>query len=195
MEAARRRLRKLERGQYVFRYRGNRMAESLFSLGPQGRRIVEKDTGREIRLERRPPKQLEHFLGINDLRIAAEACSELAYFFACWELPGLRWRYPIVPDAVFSVKGRTYAAEFDRGQEGLRFFVRTKLATYADGLVGFPLAAVLIIAERETRMRSLLSCAPATRTPLLFTTIDRLREQGLRGAVFCNRAGVKVQVI
>src|SRR5205823_9240350 len=31
-------------------------------------------------LERQPPKQLERFIGINELRIAAERSTELAYF-------------------------------------------------------------------------------------------------------------------
>ncbi len=195
IEAARKRLRKLESGQYVFRYRENQMMESLFSLGPKGRLAIESQTGREVRLERRPPKQLEHFVGINDLRIAAEMRTDLKYFFACWELPALKWRYPVIPDAVCGVKKQTFAIEFDRGQESLRFFVRTKLATYGEGLVGFPLDAVLVIADRDVRMRSLMKCAPVTTKRLLFSSIDWIRDRGLFGAAFYDRAGREASLI
>src|SRR5437773_1930263 len=126
LAAARKRLRTLERSKYIARYRPHWMAESLLTLGTDGKRMLEKHEGLTIAMQRRPPKQLEHCLGINDLRIAAEKLPDLEYFFACWELADLNWRHRIVPDALMRIGGRTYALEFDRGQEGLRFFLKTK---------------------------------------------------------------------
>src|SRR5437867_7225494 len=125
--------------------REHRMTEALFTLGPEGKRVLERSGPGEVVLERQPPKQLEHFIGINDLRIAAERSTELDYFFACWQLPGLGWSHAIIPDAVFSLARRTFAVEFDRGKEGIRYLIRTKLAVYLRGLKGFPLAAVLVV--------------------------------------------------
>src|SRR5437879_2289510 len=88
------------------------------------------------------PKQLEHMAGINDIRIAAEMTGRASYFFAAWELPGIGWKYPIIPDAVFRLADRTFAAEYDRGLEGLRYFIKTKIACYRRGLAGLLLAAV-----------------------------------------------------
>ena len=56
--------------------------------------------------------------------------TELGYFFACWELPGLGWSHGIIPDAVFSLAHHTFAVEFDRGKEGIRYFIRTKIGAY-----------------------------------------------------------------
>ena len=166
------------------------MTESLFSLGHEGKRVLEKRVGCEVRLERQPPKQLDHFVGINDLRIAAESSGDLTYFFACWELPALKWRYSIIPDAVFGVRKQTFAIEFDRGQESLRFFAKTKIETYSRGLAGFPLSAVLIIADREPRMRSLMkSGAGASGARILYSTIDIVRQEGLWAPVFYERDG------
>src|SRR5436853_547170 len=82
------------------------------------------------RLPRRPPKQLAHLAGINDIRIAAELAGHLSYFFACWELPAFDWPHPIIPDAVCALSGRTFAIEYDRGMEGVRFFAETKITRY-----------------------------------------------------------------
>lgn len=140
-------------------------------------------------MERRPPLQREHYLAVNDLRIAAELAGSLAYFFAYWELPGLGWRRRLIPDAVFSLADRTFALEFDRGVEGVQFFIRTKIATYRRGLDGLPLAAVLVITDREPRMASLAKAIGDTGGRMLFSTLDAVREKGLLGPVFHRAPG------
>lgn len=142
-----------------------------------------------VALERRPPLQREHYLAVNDLRIAAELAGSLAYFFAYWELPGLGWRHRLIPDAVFSLADRTFALEFDRGVEGVQFFIRTKIATYRRGLDGLPLAAVLVITDREPRMASLAKAIGDTGGRMLFSTLDAVREKGLLGPVFHRAPG------
>jgi hypothetical protein len=130
MSAARRRLRQLARAGYVRKHQEDRMREALFTLDRGGKRALERKGIGEITLERRPPKQLEHLIGINDIRVAAELTGRISFFFAAWELPRIGWKYPIVPDAVFRLADRTFAAEFDRGVEGIRFFMRTKITVY-----------------------------------------------------------------
>ena len=61
-DAARKRLRMLTDAQYLMMYREHRMAEALFALGPKGKQALEKRGAEEITLERKPPKQWEHFL-------------------------------------------------------------------------------------------------------------------------------------
>src|SRR5438128_11566806 len=121
------------------------MMETLFTLGLEGKRVLEQVSAGEIRLERKPPKQLAHCAGINDIRIAAELAGSLSYFFACWELPAFGWQHPLIPDAVCAFSDRTFAIEYDRGMEGVSFFAETKLALYERRLDCLALTAVVVI--------------------------------------------------
>jgi len=195
--AARKRLRRLAEGGYIVKVQPNRMAEALFRLGPEGKRHLERaNTKAVINLDRQPPKQLEHFCGVNDMRIAAEVGLPLQYFFAYWELPGIDWRQPIIPDAVFGVAtGRAFAVEFDRGQENIRYFTTTKLNFYRRGLDGFPLERVLIITDRQARLESLAKAVGSTGARVLLTRLDLIQQHGLTAPIFfesCNGQGVKL---
>ncbi len=187
LDAARKRLRKLSDAGYLTRFREHRMSEALFALGAEGKRVLEKSGVAEVVLERKPPTQREHFVGINDLRIAAELTGGLSYFFGYWELPGVGWRYQVIPDAVLSMRNTAFAAEFDRGVESVRFFKKTKVVFYRRGLEGFPVAAVLIIADRKARMESLARGIPNEHGHFLFSTIDAVRKRGLLAPIFYRR--------
>ena len=188
-DAARKRLRKLTANGYLFMVREGRMEQALFTLGREGKRALESESSAAVALERRPPTQREHFLAVNDVRIAAELGGSLSYFFAYWELPGIGWGHPLIPDAVFSIADRTFALEFDRGVEGVRFFVRTKIPTYRRGLDGLPLDAVLVVTDREPRMVSLAKAIGDTGGRMMYSTIDAVREKGILGPVFYRTPG------
>ena len=188
-DAARKRLRKLTAGEYLVMVREGRMNEALFTLGRAGKRVVETAGMTPPALERRPPAQREHFLAVNDVRIAAELAGSLSYFFAYWELPGLGWRHSLIPDAVFRMADRTFALEFDRGVEGIQFFIRTKVSAYSRGLDGLPLTAVLVVTDRDARMASLAKAIGDMKGRVLFGTIDAVRAHGLLGPVFRRQAG------
>lgn len=159
------------------------MHEAVFALGIQGKRTLERNGVEGITLERQPPKQREHMTGINDIRIAAEMAGGLDYFFAAWELPGIGWKLPMVPDAVFQIADRTFAAEYDRGLEGLKYFVGSKIAWYRNGPPDLPLAGVLVMADRDARMRT-LATAIGDRDGMFFcVTIDQIRREGLPAAM------------
>ncbi len=113
LDAARKRLRKLTDAGYLVIVRQNRLSGCWFTLGKEGKRILEADICDEVRLERVLRKQREHLLGINDVRISAELTSNLSYFLACWELPGLGWDHVVIPDAVFSLGGKKVVLEYD----------------------------------------------------------------------------------
>lgn len=189
MDAARKRLRKLTAHDYLVAVRNGRMDQALFTLGREGKRTLETASCAVVALERRPPTQREHFLAVNDVRIAAELVGSLAYFFAYWELPAIGWRHPLIPDAVFSIADRTFALEFDRGVEGVQFFIRSKIATYRRGLDGLPLAAVLVVTDREPRMVSLAKAIGDTQGRMMYSTLDAVREKGILGPVFHRAAG------
>ena len=189
VDAARKRLRKLTAGKYLDMVRESRMDEALFTLGRAGKRILETASAAPVALERKPPTQREHFLAVNDVRIAAELAGSLSYFFAYWELPGLGWRHPLIPDAVFRMADRTFALEFDRGVEGVQFFIRTKMTAYRQGLDGLPLAAILVVTDRDTRMSSLAEAIGDTEGRVLFSTIAAVRAHGLSGPAFHRRPG------
>jgi len=188
-DAARKRLRKLGAAGYITVRRRDRMSQALFTLGREGRRALERQGVDQIALERTPPKQLEHFIGINDLRLALEVFPDLSYFFACWELPAIGWRHPLIPDAMFGIGQQTFAAEFDRGQESIQFFLKTKMQTYSRGLVGVPLAGLLIIADSDSRMRSLMKAVPACALRVLFATIGRISKEGVQKPLFLDSVG------
>lgn len=190
-DAARKRLRKLTEGEYLTMVREGRMNQALFTLGRAGKRVLETATARPVTLERKPPTHREHFLAVNDVRIAAELAGSLSYFFAYWELPGLGWRHSLIPDAVFKMAERTFALEFDRGVEGIQFFIRTKITAYQRGLDGLPLTAILVVTDRDARMVSLATAIGNTKGRVLFSTIGAVRGQGLLGPVFHEQPGDK----
>lgn len=190
--AARRRLRRLAQAGYLRKHQENRMREAVFALDREARRVLEaeKNGGKLVTLERKPPKQMEHMAGINDIRIAAELCGQqLEYFFAAWELPGIGWKYPLVPDAIFRIADRTFAVEYDRGAEGLRYFIGSKVACYRRGLPGFPLAAVLVVVDRRSRLEALARAIADGRGQFLFTTIDAIRDRGMLASIYERHAG------
>ena len=183
-DAARKFLRKHVERRHLVAYREHRMMETLFALGPVGKQVLEQVSAREIRLERKPPKHVAHFAGINDIRIAAELAGSLSYFFACWELPTFDWQHSLIPDAVCAFSGRTFAIEYDRGMEGVRYFADTKIALYERGLDGLPLTAVVVITDGKQRMKNLAQAVTASRQPILFSTLDKVRTQGLLAPIF-----------
>ncbi|HXQ26819.1 MAG TPA: replication-relaxation family protein [Candidatus Acidoferrales bacterium] len=188
VSAARRRLRALTCAGYLRKHQENRMREAVFALGRKGKIALERDGFDGVALERKPPKQREHMEGVNDIRIAAEMTDGLAFFFAAWELPGIGWKFPMVPDAVFRVGDRTFAAEYDRGREGLRYFVGSKVAWYRRGISGFPLSGVLVVADRDARMRTLARAIDDRDGRVLCTTINAIRREGLPESLRRNAA-------
>jgi hypothetical protein len=183
-DATRRWLRAGVESNYLIATRENRMSEKFFTLGPEGKRVLERSGSREIRVERRLPKQIEHFRGINDLRIAAELTSSLSFFFSSWELLALKWKHPIIPDAVFELGGKTFAAEFDRGLEAVKFFLQTKVLFYERGFEGLPLSALIIITDRWTRLEALMKAVVGRRFTVLLTTIELVRQHDLTSPIF-----------
>ncbi|PWU05358.1 MAG: hypothetical protein C5B51_14835 [Terriglobia bacterium] len=183
-DACRKVLRRMANGRYLVRRQEHRMAEALFTLGGNGKRVLEERGMENIAVVRQLPKQIEHVLGINDLRVAAELTDGLNYFYAAWELPGFGWRQEVIPDAVFSLEKKTWAVEFDRGQEGLQFFLRTKVPAYERGFAGLALAGVLVVAEHRPRMESLARAVGTRSRRFLFTSVDAVRRSNLSARVF-----------
>jgi Replication-relaxation len=178
LDAARKRLRKLAAKRYVVGVRKERLGELLFTLGSAGKRALERESAGPVTLERRPPLQIEHMLGINELRIAAELAEGVGYFFAAWELPALGWKQDVIPDAILEFRGGTFALEFDRGGEGIRVF-QAKIAAYRRGFEGFPIAAVLVVTERLTRMEALARAIRDAGERVLFATLAQIHANGL----------------
>jgi hypothetical protein len=184
-----RRLRLLREAGFLTTAQAHPMAEGLHTVGPKGKDLL-LDGGWEqpIRLEREPPRNLEHFLGINDVRIAVERSGggegiHIRFFYACWELQQRGWRWSVVPDAALSAERsecvRTVAFEYDRGFEGPGFIVRTKFRRYALGFEGFPLSQVITVAETDRRRSRLqeytVSQLGEDRGMFTFLTLEELR--------------------
>src|SRR2546427_10842145 len=90
LEMARRRLRLLGESRYVFSWQHNSMAEALHSLDAKGKNFLKEKGWRfPMKLERVPPKNLDHFVGINDIRVAGERSAQsdgaaIGFFDAVW---------------------------------------------------------------------------------------------------------------
>src|SRR5439155_6794192 len=142
-EMARRRLRLLNEDRYVFSWQHNSMAEALHALDAKGKEFLkERGWGFPVKLERVPPKNLEHFMGINDIRVSVERSAQsdgvmIGFFYACWELQQRGWAYGVIPDAACHIErggaSMTVLFEYDRGQESPEYVARTKFLPYARG--------------------------------------------------------------
>jgi hypothetical protein len=136
------RMRKLAQACYVVKVRLSRTDENLYRLGIEGKKVVASETNfpeEEIVLMRKPPRELRHFLAINDLRLIFEKeikkrGGEMNFFFADPELRKRGEQSPIIPDAImrFFLDGKDYrfAIEFDNGTETPHYFASEKVRKY-----------------------------------------------------------------
>src|SRR6267154_5808460 len=86
LNAVQKRLRKLSDAGYLRSHREHLTAEAVHALGPKGKPLVE-EKGVEAAVSGEVPQQLEHLLGVNEIRIAVETSAvQVAYFFAYWQL-------------------------------------------------------------------------------------------------------------
>src|SRR3989441_1667630 len=74
LNAVQKRLRKLSDAGYLRSYREHPTAEAIHAVGPKGKPLVE-EKGIEVTLGSEVPRQLEHLLGVNTIRIAVETSS------------------------------------------------------------------------------------------------------------------------
>src|SRR2546425_1257545 len=181
LNAVQKRLRKLSDAGYMWSHREHPTAEAIHGVGPKGKPLVE-EKGIEVTLTGEVPRQLEHLLGVNEVRIAVETTgARVAWFFAYWQLGDLGWTYPVIPDAIFAIRDderrRTFLVEYDRSTETLEKLLQ-KLRWYDKGLAGFPFEAVLILTER-TRRLDLLSRELLRKhlsVAVFASTIDAVKE-------------------
>ena len=153
LDPVRKRLRKLAAAKCLRSYQRHQMAEMLHGLG-------------------KPPKQIEHLVGINDIRLAAEKGNP-AFFYAYWELPAFGWDYPIVPDAASRVDGKVYLVEYDTGTETLAQ-LETKFARYDCFDFAYGL---LLAAETEKRLQKLAAIASRTVPEVMVKLMGEIRDE------------------
>jgi hypothetical protein len=154
LNAVQKRLRKLSDSGYLRSYREHPTAEAIHAVGPKGKPLVE-EKGIEVALTTEVPRQLEHLLGINEIRVGVETSKvKISCFFAYWQLGDLGWTHRVIPDAVFTFRTperHSFVLEYDRGTETLEKLLE-KLRSYDSGLEGFPFDAVLVVTERTRRL-------------------------------------------
>src|SRR2546422_3465285 len=75
LNAVQKRLRKLSDAGYLRSYREHPTAEAIHAVGPKGKALVE-EKGIWVTLDAEVPRQLEHLLGVNEVRIAVETGSQ-----------------------------------------------------------------------------------------------------------------------
>jgi hypothetical protein len=183
LNAVQKRLRKLAEAGYLRSHREHPTAEAIHAVGPKGKPLLE-EKGLAVLPGGEVPRQIDHMLGVNDIRIAVESSSlPVAFFFAYWELADAGWSYPAIPDAVFALRTperRTFLVEYDRGTETLEK-VMGKLNSYDKGFEGFPFEAVLVITERTRRLDVLARGLrkKGVATTVLATTLEEVKAGGI----------------
>jgi len=164
------------------------MAEALFAIGSKAKALL-ATKGLEVEVCRAPPGQVEHLIGINDVRISAEAePRRVAYFFAFWELPQFQWGHAVIPDALFALKlpeRQTLVLEYDRGNE-TREQLSHKFLAYGEGLSDFVLDAVILVTDTPERLKTVrqhLRFRPVSMR-ILGTTLSTIKTLGIHSAEF-----------
>jgi len=162
LDPVRKRMRKLAGAKYLQSYQRHHMTEMLHGLG-------------------KPPKQVEHLIGINNIRLAAEKEGP-DFFYAYWELPAFGWDYPIVPDAVCRIARILYLFEYDTGTENLAQ-LQVKFRHYEC----FDFEYVLFLcAETEKRLLKLKALASQMVPEVIAKLMSEVRGKGGRNnGEFC----------
>ena len=193
LNAVQKRLRKLSEAGYLRSHQEHPTAEAIHTVGPRGKPLVE-EKGIEVAVGGEVPRQVDHMLGVNEIRIAVETSGmKVVYFFAYWQLANLGWAHAVIPDAVFAVRTpelQTFLVEYDRSTETLDKLVR-KLQWYDQGLSEFPFEAVVVVTER-TRRLDLLSRELRCRNlslPVLASTLDDVLGTGFFESAFVELPG------
>jgi acyl CoA:acetate/3-ketoacid CoA transferase alpha subunit len=188
LNAVQKRLRKLAEEGFVRSVREHRMAEAVHAVGSKGIPLLE-ERGLEADKVREVPKQIEHLLGVNEIRVAVETSgADVAWFFAYWQLAGLGWTHPVIPDAVFALRmpmRRSFVLEYDRGTETAGKLLE-KLRAYGEGLPGLGFEAVVVVTENARRLDLLargLRRRPVELT-VLASPIEAIREAGIFETLF-----------
>ncbi len=191
LDAVRKSLRRLHEAGYLASHREHRMAEALHGVGRNAKPLLEAK-GLAVELARTPPRQIEHVIGINDMRLQVEMEPErLAYFFAAWELGGSGWTHTLIPDAVFALKPPTsgvFGLEIDCGTEPIKVLVN-KVTSYQRGLPGFPaVRGVIFTVESPGRLQALAAVLRrgVQRLQICGATIGDIRTSGAYAPVFVD---------
>ena len=188
LNMAQKRLRKLVEAGYLDSLETKVCTDNLVVLGKEGERQLQQH-GWNVELKKDLPKDLAHHMGVVDMRIAIERGLEhmpglqLRYFYAYWELGRFAWSYPVIPDAIFSVRNAytaQAALEFDRKTETLGVFAQ-KLLQYRLLLHRHPLSTIIVVAEKAKDVERLQQGLEqvGTRIPLLIVALQELKQHGL----------------
>jgi hypothetical protein len=202
LNMAQKRLRKLAEAGYLDSMETKVCTDNLLVLGKEGQRELHEH-GWNVELRKEIPKDLAHHMGVVDTRIAIERGLEdmpglkLRYFYAYWELGRFGWSYPIIPDAIFSIRNAftaQAALEFDRKTETLGVLAQ-KLLQYRTLLHRHPLSTVIVVAEKSKDIERLQQGLEqvGSHIPLLIVALEELKGRGLmavpqpRSHIFGNR--------
>jgi hypothetical protein len=188
LNMAQKRLRKLVEAGYLDALETKVCADNLLILAKEGQQQLQAE-GWKVELRKDLPKDLAHHMGVVDMRIAIERGLEhmpglrLRYFYAYWELGRFAWSYPVIPDAIFSVRNAytaQAALEFDRKTETLGVFAQ-KLLHYRLLLHRHPLSTVIVVAEKSKDVERLEQGLEqvGSRITLLIVALQDLKERGL----------------
>ncbi len=188
LNMAQKRLRKLAEAGYLEAIETKVCSDNLVILTREGQRQLQQQ-GWNVELKKDLPKDMAHHMGVVDMRIAIERGLEhmpslqLRYFYAYWELGRFAWSYPVIPDAIFSVRNAytaQAALEFDRKTETLAVFAQ-KLLQYRMLMQSHPLSTVIVVAEKSKDVERLQQGLEpvGSRIPLLIVAMEELKQRGL----------------
>jgi hypothetical protein len=115
------------------------------------------------------------------------------YCFASWELQGLGWAHPVIPDLVAGLQcpdRKVFFFEYDRSTEGLATLAK-KFRLYEDGIPGVPVAALVVVADSDGRLGTLARKIPelAGERPVVGCVLSELAASSMDGRIFADIRG------
>lgn len=176
--AVNKRMRKLVNAGYLFCSRNSSMEEYLYRLKTKAKQYLLDHTSMKegnIVIPKRLPQNLQHFLGINDIRLYFEksiekAQGEILLFASDRDLKSIYPQAPLIPDALvrfrYCSNGENqiynFTIEYDNETENPQYFGSTKVKKYMESInrkqavFGLTQYKVLVFADNMKRLISLM---------------------------------------
>lgn len=210
--AVNKRMRKLVHSGFLFCGRRSSTEEYLYRLTGKSRQLLVEQlfqNPEDVVVPKRLPRNLQHFVAINNLRYAFEsavaaAAGEMILFAADRDIKRINPRARLIPDGIVRFdlkregifKTHSFFLEYDNGTENPGYFAKTKIRNYVETLrldetdSGSDDFRVLIFADNLRRVTSLMrhtvKFVPVAGM-FLFTVMNDLQDgQGIFDPLFLD---------
>lgn len=177
--------------------------ENVYSLAPRGTRLlVDEGESRpgSVAVPRGLDGNLDHLIGINDVRIAlvlslGEGVGEIAWWRSDWDLRSMG-KARVIPDALFAIRWKeegeqAFALELENQSRSPKAFLGKVLGysialSQGSGVYGLLDLVLLVVCTEPEWVNRYRAVAAESKIdlPLWFAPLASLGEEGIEGAVW-----------